>query len=607
MAQNIWGLRQIDEKKCQKCLSIMNNLPDEIGFAIKREKNDLFLVCNNKKWFEKEFNDMVDGFCAEIVSKDQFVCGGSNTFVSKPFGMGIFLEPRYKREFKSLMVNNTENLVVLHAGTIPNELLDKEIEFNVILIKDKSICYRSQTYNIDSYLWDLLDMGMYMDTICYKNKGLKAGTSYTLVNKSMTFTIPFEKGKFDYSSSDIKPLYDSLNLTNFDITRMIIRAYSSVEGLEEKNIELQENRANSIVNALQYYQKPNIQTEINSAENWVEFMNDVSKTQYAFLGQLSKQEIKDRLNDKKLLDNLESTLQKHRKATITIFLEKKNTIQTMTDDELVSSFKKSIDEQDLLLALSIQQQVFQRISNQKSPSSLSERLEIPQKKEFHNLLNNDLAFSYLYNNVDPYQSLQDFERLDTLVPKNGKIKYNICVLKFRTWLLGKGMIDKTAFLKEINDLKLYGIDLKLIKRMLVNYNIIMCEYYMLNHDFTNKDKCLNFIVSNYKNIPYNPLDIINVAQYLVAYNKYDLAIKTVSPYTKTVDCDENLLFYYINLTIVREEYTKKQEFRNVMLNAYNVNSKRFCKLFNSYESGGVTFQLPGSDYLKRSYCESCEK
>lgn len=606
-AQNTWGIKEFNAKECQKCMSVINEMPIEVNFGVKREGDVLYFVCNSREWFEKNFKDIADGFCIEVISKDQFVCGGDNKVLTAPLTPGVLLEPHYQKDYKKITMPDENGLVIMLAGVIPVELRGKELEYNIVIINDKTLCYRRSNYNIDSYLWDLLDMGMYLDTVSYKNKLRNSKTSYTLSNKTLLFTIPFEKGKSDYSANDIKSLYDSLNLTNFDITKMSIRAYSSVEGAEEKNVALQEKRAKSIVSALQTYQKPNIETEIISAENWVEFVNDVQNTAYSSLANLSKQEIKDKLSDKKILDALEPMLQKHRKAIITIDLEKKNELQSMSDDELISSFKKSIADKNLALASSIQNQVFQRISSQSSPSNLIDKLEIPKQKEFGNIINNNKAFNYIYNNEDPYQTLLDFESLDALMPKNGHIKYNICVLKFRTLLVGKGMIDPIKFQKEVTDLKLYGIDPKLIKRMLINYNIIMCEYYMHKGDYVNKDKCLNYIVSNYKNIPYNPLDIINVAQYLVAYSKYDQAIKTVYPYVKTVDCNEDILFYYINLTIVRSEIIQKNDFRNILLNAYNVNPKRFCKLFNSYDNGGVTFQLLSNDYLKRSYCESCKK
>ena len=44
-----------------------------------------------------------------------------------------------------------------------------------------------------------------------------------------------------------------------------------------------------------------------------------------------------------------------------------------------------------------------------------------------------------------------------------------------------------------------------------------------------------------------------------------------------------------------------------MLNAINMNNDRFCKLFSSSLSDGVTFQLLENEYLRKTYCENCNK
>ena len=44
-----------------------------------------------------------------------------------------------------------------------------------------------------------------------------------------------------------------------------------------------------------------------------------------------------------------------------------------------------------------------------------------------------------------------------------------------------------------------------------------------------------------------------------------------------------------------------------MLNAIEMNKERFCKLYNSYLNEGVTFQLLENEYLRKTYCENCDK
>jgi hypothetical protein len=74
---------------------------------------------------------------------------------------------------------------------------------------------------------------------------------------------------------------------------------------------------------------------------------------------------------------------------------------------------------------------------------------------------------------------------------------------------------------------------------------------------------------------------------------------------KSIDVDEDLLYYFINLTIIDDKLTSNDDYRTVLLNAINMNKDRFCKLFNAVEDGGVTFQLLENEYLLQIYCENC--
>ena len=208
--------------------------------------------------------------------------------------------------------------------------------------------------------------------------------------------------------------------------------------------------------------------------------------------------------------------------------------------------------------------------------------------------------------ADVYDTYKELNRLKELLPKDVHISYNICALKFKIWLLGQSAVDPDGFKKEILDLDRQGIPQSLVKRMLVNYEIVMCEYYMSQGDFANKDKALRYIYSNYRYIPLSDADYLSLAQYFASYARYDWATKLLYRKVSSVDVNEDLLFYYLNLTLIDQKMTRRSDYRTILLNAYDIDKKRFCGLFDTYGSGGITFQLLENDYLRRTYCESCQ-
>ena len=72
----------------------------------------------------------------------------------------------------------------------------------------------------------------------------------------------------------------------------------------------------------------------------------------------------------------------------------------------------------------------------------------------------------------------------------------------------------------------------------------------------------------------------------------------------TVDADEDLLFYYLNLTIIDPQKTKTAPYRGILLNAIAKNKPRYCGMFDSFGKG-ITFQLLDDPVLFKTFCENC--
>lgn len=303
---------------------------------------------------------------------------------------------------------------------------------------------------------------------------------------------------------------------------------------------------------------------------------------------------------------MEPYLEKHRRALVILEIEKRNRFEYLKIEELIELFDKSIAEKNLEDAVNIQNSIFDKIRNNEAQINCIDKLEIPKKSEFSLLLNKNSIFKFLIDEEDVFDTYNELLNLQDLIPNDGYIKYNICALKFRIWLLG-GMstFDPVEFKKEIIDLKNWGISQSLIKKMLINYEIIMCEFYMMNGDFLNKDKSLKYIYSNFKNVFLTDFDYLSLAQYYASYAKYDWATKLLRSKVQNVDIDEDLLFYFLNLTLVDEKLTKQTEYRTIMLNAININKNRYCDIFDPFGQGGVSFQLLENEYLRKTYCENC--
>lgn len=591
-------------QKCKECILTFRQKPKEVRYSIKRENDNLYFEINDKNWFNLIFKNADDGVAIDIVLKDRYTCGIES--INNTQIKGFLLKPVYSQELKRGLELSGDNIFRVKVGKIPNGLLKYDLEYNILFLGNKNLCQYYVTYDLEYYSWDLLDMGMYLDFLTYDTKQIRSSAkeSYATRNKTLKFIIPFKKNKSNYSRSDIKPIYDSLRLTDFDIKTLNIKAYSSIEGISKRNIELQEQRANSIVAALQAFQKPTIKTVVSASENWVEFFNDIDGTKYENLKSLTKNDIRKKIAGT-VSKEIEYILKNHRKAVVELELEKKEKNKGESVNMLLAEFNRAIAEEKIDKAKEIQNSIFEKIKTKEASAAILQKMAVSKQVKYAKIINKNAAYKYMLNERQALIVHSELLDLQKLAPNDSEVKYNILAIEIILWRYKAIDIDESKLIKKINDLKKHGIPKSLISRMMVNFHIVIADKLMKNRDFDNKDKSVTYVNKNYKKFPLSDYDYLSLAQFFSLYGNSNLAVKLLERKARTIDIDEDLLFYYLNLTLIDKKLTQDSNYRTIMLNAINMNKERFCKLFNAVDKGGVTFQLLEDDYLRDAYCENC--
>ncbi|MFY0603797.1 MAG: hypothetical protein JXQ93_07585 [Flavobacteriaceae bacterium] len=608
-AQNNFGIIfPTDVQRVQKCQyfsQAFRQKPKEVRFGIKVANNQLYFEVNDKKWFDQLFKKAGDGMAIDVVSKSRYACDVET--VTKQQVRGTLLKPVFAKQLRRGLKPTKNKLYRVKVGTLPPKSNIEELEFNILFLNNKTLCEYYWIYDLESYPWDLLDMGMYLDSLTYATKKITSvKEKFVMKYKTLTFTIPFEKNKSVYASEDVKPLYDSLRLTDFNIKKIRINAYSSVEGSLKRNLELQEQRANSIAKALQTFQKPTIVTEISSSENWVEFLNDISNTKYKYLKEVSKEGVKSKLVGN-LSKELEKFLKNHRKAVITLDLDKKDKYKEMTVSTLTNLFNSAVSSNKIEEALTIQNSIFEKLKGKETSPDVLAKMVVPKQLKYVPILNKNSLFKFSMDERFSLIVLNELQQLEKLAPSNKKIHYNITVIKFRLWRYNHPSVKESDLKKQILSLAKYGVKQSLIERMLVNFHIIKAEKLMRQKKYAAKDISVKYIQNNYKKFALSNYDYLSLAQFFSFYANADSAVDVLEEKARSITIDEDLLFYYLNLTLINKKLTESSDYRTIMLNSININKPRFCKLFNSIFNGGVTFQLLENEYLRKTYCENCSK
>ena len=591
------------ENKCNTFTKVFKQKPNYVRFGVRLEDNKLYFEVNNRNWYNALFKEQGDGIAVDIVRRSRYSCDKE----VKPSQIrGVLLPPVYGINKPGKLKSVSRNRYRVYIGKVPPNLQKEEIEFNLLFLHNKAFCKYYTIYNLEKYPRGLLDMGVYLDDITYKNKRITSNKNHIVTKyKKLTFSIPFEKDKSEYKPEDIKPLYDSLKLTDYNIKKININAYASVEGSTQRNFQLQNQRARSIAGSLQSFQEPSIITKISTSENWVEFFNDIKKTKHKKLVKLPKKNVKAKLINE-YAANLEPVLRNHRKAVVVLSLEKKDEFKKLHVDQLVTLFNKAVRADKLEEACAIQNSILDRLRDKFKPQVLK-NMKIPKSKKYLRLLTKNCIFKYF---VDLKQTLnveKELLQLEKLEPNDKRLKYNLAVLKFIIWKHRAREINREEFKKEIINLKEYGISKELIDKMIVNYHIVKAEEDARKNNHKGKDSSVNYVLKSYQNLILSDFDYLSIAQFFTYYSNIYDAIHTIEDKVNNITVDEDLLFYYLNLTITKEELTQTEEYRTVMLNAINMNKKRFCSLYNSALKKGVTFQLLEDEFLRATYCENCSK
>ncbi|MFA0960485.1 hypothetical protein AB9P05_01635 [Roseivirga sp. BDSF3-8] len=605
-AQNddIYGLKNPNEEGNEACTAFKlarKALPPDLSYGIHIEDRKIILAIRSKEAFEKLFDHKYDGIAVDVIERRQYPCDRENGRASAWAYNGYLMPPVYLKELEENAVVLNNNWYLLTYGELPSRYEVADIELNLLMVQKKYLCEYIQPINVESSQWSLLEMGMYRDSLPTENK--EGG--HQLISKVLRFTVPFNQNQVSFEKEEIQPLYDSLDLTDYNIKEINVKAYASVEGSLEKNLELQRGRANSIISALQAYQKPEISSTIITNENWVEFLNEIQGTEYSYLAGKSKEEVKEELQKPGVLNDLEPALSTHRKALIELKLQKKFSEAENDPVMLKKFFDQSIKEKNVEEALYIQNIVYELIKDEKLPGEFLDKLEVPKTTQYGSLLNNQWVFRYELNGEDVYEHIKAFERLNELMPDNRKVLYNLTALKLKAWTQGELITNK----REIEGLldKLQRLDLheSLLIRLITNYKIILVSQYDAGMNYSKKRATLKDISMAYYDLELSDADLVSLAKFLSRNAAYDWARNILEERAYDVGASEDLIFFYLNLTIGNPAMRENIAYRTLLLNAIEKNTLRFCEMFRSRHVGGVSFQLLDNDYLKTTYCESC--
>lgn len=565
----------------------------EVETKVYVSNNRIYYYFSDLALFSKIFSSGDEALAVEIVQENQFLCKEMNVLHRSFAYDGLLFSPVKVSDILKKNEKKDANEVLFQLGTVPPEITGK-FDCNLLLIKNQQVCARFVRTPIVTPAPQLIETVLFTDTVA---------KSEITKSKNLRFTIPFEKDKFDYSAKDIKPIYDSLELNKYNIKQATVLAYASVEGSTERNFELQKKRAQSIINVLQTFQLDTIKKVIRTFENWDQFKRDIKYTSHNYLNTLSKEEVKAKLQDEKILKDLEPILKNHRKAVLFLKIVEKIDLANNKED-LVQYYANALAVKDVTTATTLQTALINAVMANEIDLLAIDTIDIPRVKENAQLLNNKQILKYyLKKNENHIDSLEAYSKLD---PSNVFIKYNILDLKLKSWRDSSITITSPEpIIKQIKALYNTKIDKKLINRLYVNYHILVADFYKNTGKYKYSNDAVNLVKKYYRTVETTPQDLYALSTFFGNYKRTEWALEILFPIiqnTPSAEYDEDILFYFLSIALGNMDLFDRNEMNIYLQRAREIDPVRFCQLYGAPD---LSFQLLKDEGLKTLYCESC--
>ena len=598
---NDFGIVPYEKSKCDEIDKKYSYLPQLMSDNINFKNGEIYFYFNDLTLFKNVLNESGDAIAIDIITRNQFECDKGNKFYPSKIHTGIMLEPISKSQIFGKNELKDKNELQISLGPIPDYVDTNNVEFNLLMIKNNCLCQTIIYNSLGGENLNSLDLNFMLDTLSVSSRA-------DSVLNQLTFVVPFERNKSQYNSEDLKPFLDSLSLNRFDLKKIEVVAYSSLEGSVKQNEILQQKRAKSILTAIKKYKLQDVETKITTKENWSGFYESIKGSPYEKeLANLSKEALLKIINTDSSKVILEPYLAETRKAKITLTVEK-----IFMDEALFSVlpqwFEKALVEKNYSKAKIYQSVMLKNIENGNIGKDKILEVKIPHLKGTVPFINNQIALRWYYSKAENKDSLHQYLLRDIqtqllIDPTNAFLKYNKSVLRLLLWSNDyKRESEPKLVLREIRSLSNSNIEAWMINRLVLNYNIISADYYYDNKRFKEREKALLNVKKTLFSSNLDRDQSFKIANYFMFQLRIDWAIDIMKPFAIKENIDEEFLYTFLTVAIYNKEKVPEKEYIGFMNRAKKLNKERFCKLFGF---PNMSFQLLKDIYVKRLYCETC--
>jgi hypothetical protein len=614
-SQQGYSYKEYSRDVCLSTERIYGRIPDEVLFQVELVDGAFWAIFNDEKWFNDFFkgedglsllgNELSLG--VQLVSTEFFSC--SNLGISGYEDYFFYLEPMGYRQMKKQQITTDSGLFMVHLGDVPARFAKKEYDLGLIISKRGRNCLGHWYTKIPYHDWDLLPSALLLDSLIFTSDPFNLTPSFfpVTIDKRFDFDVFFPKNEIQFSRDSLRKFILSIPNLSENTVKIEISAFASIEGPENHNKELYQKRGDVVFSEIAPFFTDSVDVVVNVDENWDDFYRDIALGPYAYLQKQSPDSIREKLKDRGFSENLELFLKQHRKATISIFLQNSLNPEKASADSLVEFYRETVKAENIQLAMQLQDAIFSRVKEENIAIFFPDSLPLPAEKEFSFVFNRDYVYRYLSGLTDLNETYDLFKKIKQHYPNDERINFNLAEFMFRKWIAGDETITGDSVLASINRLQASGVPATAYNRLLINYHIVSLRSSMADKDLRARTRSVRAVRNLYGATLTREPELLNMAAFFVAYKQNDVAEKLLRPFARSASPDEDLLYYYIALTINETNTVNQRWYNDLMEKAQQMNPGRFCQLFQPVsvtDSAGISLLFKSK--LKEIYCRHCD-
>lgn len=596
-------LKDPDPRKCKNCEKFKDAEALQAGLIV--EKGKVYLTYNNIKMLKRLLKKSSDGLAVDIIQKDQYSKEDYNIMDNGVRNKGVMLKVVKKDKLfaKNLIKpenpkkkNQKVNKLKVEMGTFP-PMIKGPYEMNLLIVQDGFVCktvLRSYTEYVDQESNTPVEMLLMPET----NEAIQPPFEPRSESSLLTFTIPFEKNKFEFKKEDVQPFIDALQEPDFIIDGLYIYAYSSIEGDSMANSKLQRKRAESVVKVLQQGQQNKINPTIMTNDSWGLFVLEMEDGKYDHLTKMTKGEAIKTINKTKgLTEELEPFLAKERFAQIV--MDVTYDISGSKEEKFsVVQFNRAVKGGNMRQAYRIMDYIAHKVQDKKYAEESLEKMQIPNESKFLGLLMNKIYYQYLLNGKvvhdEEYNGVMELLKMDA---GNPIIQYNSLFCKIQ---YDSTIGDKTAQAEmqlKIDDLYKTTLQKKIIDGLNIEWQFkIMDAIDTLEGAEAQREACIDKIKSFYdfKNATWQ--NAVKLAYAFARAKDFKFAANILEPYLGQKQ--DKVLYAYVSIASHVPEKFFSHKFSNALNEIKTKNKDKYCKLFGE---PFMSFQVLDNPAIKKEY------